>query len=228
MKFVLSSLAAAIVSTTASAAFVNFYTVKTTTTHAGIALDVYTLFARFDGPTDTVLVAYNFNRLDGASTNLFYHKDNADYNDGVLMKQYGSWSPLLTGSAVNNRPFDSYLTIGGDTGSTNSTAADPSWPIAGSGWNRADLPNGEDIGWYNSNPPTLQGRVGSSGPASDSVRLGRFVVDAGTYAGTWSLRVGYNNGVTTQVAFGDSTFTLPAPGAIALALCAFAVGRRRR
>jgi hypothetical protein len=65
-------------------------------------------------------------------------------------------------------------------------------------------------------------------PATDSVRLGRFVVDAGANAGTWTLRLGYNNGVSTQVLFGESTFTLPAPSAIALTLCAALVGRRRR
>ena len=228
MKFVLSSLITAAVSTTASATFVEYYTVKTNVTHAGVALDVYTLFARFNGATDTLLIAYNMNRLDGTSTNHFYHKDNAGYNDGVLMKEFGSWSPSLTGSAVNNRPFDSYLTIGGQATTTNATVGDPSWPIADGGWNRPDIPNGSNVGWYNSNPPTLQGRVGLAAPANDSVRLGQFVVDAGTNGGTWTLRLGYNNGVSTQVLFGESTFTLPAPGAVALLATAALVRRRRR
>lgn len=228
MKFAVASLVATAVSCSASAAFVEYYTVKTTTAHAGVALDVYTLFARFDGATDTLLIAYNLNRLDGTATNAFYHKDNADYNDGVLMKEYGSWAPSLTGSAVNNRPFDSYLTIGGQATSANATVGDPSWPIADGGWNRPDIPNGANVGWYNSNPPTLQGRVGFAAPANDSVRLGQFVVDAGANAGTWTLKLGYNNGVSAQVLFGESTFSLPAPGAIALLGAASLVGRRRR
>jgi len=230
MKLTALALAAA-VSSVASATFVEFYTVKTQTSNSGINLDVYTLYARFNGATDTVLNAFNFNRTDGSATNLFYHKDNAYYNSGALMKEFGTWAPSQAGSITLNRPFDSFLTIGGNATPTNSTNADPSWTGAAS-WNRPDVPNGSNVGWFNSNPPNIQGRVGQTGNLADSVRLGQFSMDRDAAASTWNLKIGYNNGVAgSPVQFAETTFTLgviPAPGAIALLGLAGLAGRRRR
>jgi len=227
MKFVASMALAAAVSSAASAAFVQYVVTKTSTTNSGVALDVYRVFARFDGPTDTLLNAFNFNRLDSASTNIFYHKDNSSYNGGVLSKTYGTWAPQLTGSPTLNRPFDSFLTIGGNPVATNSTNADPSW--GGAGWNRPDFPNGANVGWFNSNPPNLQGRVGVAPNTATDVLLGQFVVDAGTDGGTYNLKVGYNSGISgAAVQFAETTFSLPAPGALALLGLAGLAGRRRR
>jgi len=231
-----TAIAAASIGVSASATFVEFYTVKTSTTNSGVNLDVYVLYARFNGPTDTVLNAFDFNRLDSNVTNIFYHKDNSDYNGGVLSKTYGTWAPQLTGSTTLNGPFDSFLTIGGSATPTNTSNADPSWPAAGGGWNRADVPNGLNVGWFNSSPPNVQGRVGvgtgaAANPA-DAVRLGQFVIDAGTEGGTWNLQIGYNSGVAgAPVQFATGTFTLgviPTPGAIALLGLAGLAGRRRR
>jgi hypothetical protein len=226
MKIAALALAAAVTSVS-SATFVEFYTAKTQTTSAGINLDVYVLYARFGGATDTVVNAFNFNLVGGGATNVFYHKDNADYNAGVLMKAFGTWNPSQTG-AVANRAVDSYLTIGGIASGTNSTNADPSWPAAGGSWARPDVPTGSNVGWFNSNPPNLQGRVGGTGNTSDSVRLGQFVVDRDANGGTWNLKVGYTDGVTTSVQFAENTFSLPAPGAVALLGLAGLAGRRRR
>jgi len=230
MKLTALALAAA-VSSVASATFVEYYTVKTQTSNSGINLDVYTLYARFNGATDTVLNAFNFNRTDGSATNLFYHKDNAYLNSGALMKEYGTWNPSQTGSVTLNRPFDSFLTIGGNATPTNTTNADPSWTGASS-WNRPDVPNGSNVGWFNSNPPNIQGRVGQTGNLADSVRLGQFSMDRDAAASTWNLKIGYNNGVAgSPVQFAEATFTLgvvPAPGAIALLGLAGLAGRRRR
>jgi hypothetical protein len=61
------------------------------------------------------------------------------------------------------------------------------------------------------------------------VRLGQFVVDAGADGGTWNLRIGYNSGVAgAPVQFGETIFSLPAPGALALLGLAGLAGRRRR
>jgi len=227
MKFVASMALAAAVSSAASATFVSYVVTKTSTTNSGVALDVYRVFARFDGPTDTVLNAFNFNRLDSASTNIFYHKDNSSYNGGVLSKAYGTWAPQLTGSPTLNRPFDSFLTIGGNPVATNSTNADPSW--GGAGWNRPDFPNGANVGWFNSNPPNLQGRVGVAPNTATDVLLGQFVVDAGANGGNYNLKIGYNSGISgAAVQFAETTFSLPAPGALALLGLAGLAGRRRR
>ena len=230
MKLMALALTAAVASS-ASAAFVEYYTVKTQTSNSGVNLDVYVLYARFNGATDTVLNAFNFNRVDGTDTNLFYHKDLSTGTTAPypLTKSAGTWNPSQTGSATANRPFDSYLVIGGLPTATNSTNADPSWPAAGGSWNRPDVPNGFDAGWFNSNPPNLQGRVGQPGNLADSVRLGQFVVDRDANGGTWNLRIGYNSGVPgAPVQFAETTFNLPAPGAVALLGLAGLVGRRRR
>jgi len=229
MKFVASMALAAAVSSVASATFVQYVVVKTSTTNSGVALDVYNVFARFNGATDTLLNAFNFNRVDGTAGDMFYHKDNSDYNGGVLSKQYGTWAPQLTGSATLNRPFDSFLVIGGNASATNTTNADPSWPSSGGGWNRADIPSGFNIGWFNSSPPNLQGRVGIAPNTSTDVRIGQFVVDAGADGGTWNLKIGYNSGVAgAAVQFAETTFSLPTPGALALLGLAGLAGRRRR
>ena len=226
MKLMALALTAAVASS-ASAAFVEYYTVKTQTSNSGVNLDVYVLYARFNGGTDTVLNAFNFNLTDGSDTNIFYHKDNASYNDGALMKAFGTWNPAQTGSNSANRPFDSFLTIGGNASGTNSTNADPSWGAALS-WARPDVPNGANVGWFNSNPPNLQGRVGATGNTATDVRLGQFVVDRNAFGGTWNLKIGYTDGVTTTVQFAETSFSLPAPGAVALLGLAGLAGRRRR
>jgi len=228
MKLMALALAAA-VSSTASAAFVEFYTVKTQTSNSGVDLDVYVLYARFNGATDTVLNAFNFNGLAGATMNAFYHKDNSDEDDpGQLSQSVGSWAPQATGSASANRPFDSYLTIGGNPTLSNSSNADPSWGAALS-WGRPDVPNGLNVGWFNSNPPNLQGRVGNTGNLADSVRLGQFVLARDFNAGVFNLKLGYNDGIAgSAVQFAESTFALPAPGAMALLGLAGLAGRRRR
>ena len=143
-------------------------------------------------------------------------------------------SPLRTktGSNSANRPFDSWVTIGGQATGTNSTNADPSWPAAGGSWARPDVPNGANVGWFNSNPPNIQGRVGQPGNGIDSVRLGQFVIDRDSFGGTWNLKIGYNNGVAgAPVQFAETSFQLgavPAPGAVALLGLAGLAGRRRR
>jgi hypothetical protein len=238
MKFVASMALAAAVSSAASATFVQYVVVKTSTTNSGQALDVYNVFARFNGATDTLLNAFNFNRVDGSATNMFYHKDNSDYNGGVLSTAYGTWAPQLTGSPTANRPFDSFLVIGGNPSGTNTTNADPSWNSGGSGshagnsngWSRADLVNNPSIGWFNSSPPNLQGRVGVAPNTATQVKLGQFILSQNTEFRTYSLRTAFNNGAGGGVVFADGTFTLgvPAPGAIALLGLAGLAGRRRR
>ena len=228
MKLMAMTLAAA-VSSVSSATFVEFYTVKSQVSDAGIALDVYVLYARFNGATDTVLNAFNFNRTDASQTNMFFHKDNASGNTGVLQTAFGTWNPALTGSATLNRPFDSYLTIGGVASGTNGTSADPSWgnPLS---WNRPDVPNGQNAGWF-APGGSIAGRVGQAGNLADSTRLGQFSIARDSDAGVWNMKIGYNNGVAgSAVQFAESTFAIgvPAPGAIALLGLAGLTGRRRR
>ena len=212
MKLMAMTLAAA-VSSVSSATFVEYYTVKSQVTDAGTgtALDVYVLYARFNGATDTVLNAFNFNRTDSNVTNMFYHKDNST-SASVLSTAFGTWNPAVTGNATANRPYDSYLTIGGLPTALNGTSADPSWGNPAS-WNRPDIPNNVNAGWF-APGGSIAGRVGQAGNTANSVILGQFVVAAGTNFGQgYTLTIGYNNGVPgAPVQFASGTFlVMPCP-----------------
>ena len=186
-------------------------------------LTKYTLFGNFNGATDTVLNAFHISLVSGSTS--FYHADAL--NGGVSSNVAGTWNPqfvLVPGA------MDSYVCIGGGEGfaSGNSTAADPDWGAAG--FNAAQIPYGNGNmgpGWFNQNPPNLQGRVNAQG----QVKLGQFVVASDAADATIRLKLGFNNGQGGGVQFADSTFTLgaiPAPGAVALLGLAGLAGRRRR
>jgi hypothetical protein len=237
----ISTLAGLAVVGSASATLTGFVCTTTQVTTGGVLLDQVRVVARFNGATDTLLNVFNFGYIGGATVAdpfaAFYHKDNANYNSGVLSKQYGTWAPTLTGSATLNRPYDSFLVIGGTATATNSTTSDPSWSSGGSGahaanasgWNRADLLNNGTMGWFNSSPPTLQGRVGVAPNTATDVLIGQFVVDRGANFGLWTLTAGYNDGIQgSPVQFFTGTFCIPAPGAIAVLGLAGLAGRRRR
>jgi len=237
----ISTLAGLAVVGSASASLSSYVVSVTQVTTGGVLLDQYRVFARFTGPTDTLLNVFNLGFSGGATVAdpyaAFYHKDNSSYNGGVLSKQYGTWSPTLTGSATLNRPYDSFLTIGGTATATNSSSADPSWNSGGSGahaggangWNRADLCNNGTLGWFNGSPPNLQGRAGVAPNTATDVLIGQFVIDRGANAGTWTVTAGYNDGVPgTPVQFYTGSFSIPAPGAIAVLGLAGLAGRRRR
>ena len=223
----IATLAGLALAGSASASFTEFYTVKTVVTSGALTLDTYKIYARFSGPTDTILNAFNLNGLAGAPMAAFYHKDNSS-SASTLSTAFGTWNPALTGSATLNRPFDSYLTIGGLPTGLNGTSADPSWgnPLS---WNRPDIPNNVNAGWF-APGGSIAGRVGQVGNTADSVILGQFVVAAGTnFGGGYSITIGYNSGVAgAPVQFANGFFLVPAPGAIALLGLAGLTGRRRR
>ena len=234
----IATLAGLTVAASASATFTGYVVTSQAASNSGQSLTVYTVWARFNGPTDTVLNAFNLAGVAGSSMTGFWHKDNAYYNSGILSQEFGTWNPSQTGSITANRPFDSYLTIGSQAAGTNTANADPSWTIGGNAdarsWNRADLPNNGTLGWFNSNPTNLAGRVGNSpGLPTTDVRIGQFVLSASdTALRSFSLEIGYNSGIAgAPVQFGIGTFDLgavPAPGAVALLGLAGLAGRRRR
>ncbi len=186
--------------------------------------NVYQVFGQFNGATDTVLNAFQIHAIAGSSLQGFVHADAL--TGGAPSTVAGTWNPqfvLAPGAA------DSFVCIGGGTGfaSGNSTNGDPGWGAAG--FNQTGIPDGATAGvagWFNSNPPNLQGRVNASG----QTLLGQFVLAVGDTAGrTFFMKVGYNSGVAgAPVQFGEGLFSLPTPGAVALLGLAGLAGRRRR
>ena len=206
-------LAGFAVAGTAQATFTGYSVIATTVG----ALTKYQLYGNFNGATDTVLNAFNFDGTAGQCP-VFHHNE---FSSGVDSTDAGGWNPQFTTPGA----FDSYVSIGGGEGfgSGNSTGFDPS-----SSYNQPQLPctpsSADDLSWFNSNPPNHQGRV-----VGGQVRLGQFVLGANDASVTLFLKIGYNSGVAgAPVQFAEGNFTLPAPGAIALLGLAGLTGRRRR
>ncbi len=218
-NIVLASAALAGIVASANATFTGYSVVLTSG-----AYNVYRVYGNFSGATDTVLNAFQIHAQAGSSLQGFVHADAL--NGGVPSTAAGTWNPqfvLAPGAA------DSFVCIGGGTGfaSGNSTNGDPGWGAAG--LNQTGIPDGATAGvagWFNSNPPNLQGRVNAQG----QVLLGQFVLATNDTAGrTFFMKVGYNDGIAgSPVQFGEGLFSLPTPGAVALLGLAGLVGRRRR
>jgi subtilisin-like proprotein convertase family protein len=146
---------------------------------------VHEVFAKFDGPTDTVVNVFNTRRIAGATSPVFKHDD-------TLGAGAGSWSPLFALDAD-----DSFVMIGGESGLTsgNSTNADPEWGV--DGFNQIGFPAAtagvlaaEGPGWFNSNPPNAQGRVAKDG----RVKLGQFAMGKTATSVTMRMKIGYFDG----------------------------------
>jgi len=230
----------------ASAGFVGFVVTSTTVVEDEQPLVVYTVAARFDGLTDTLHRAFDLTAANNAWYQGFWHKDNNsdDLAGPMLSQSWGTWDPTRTGSATANRPYDSYLTIGGIASGGNTTRENyddiVSAQFVSSGWDRTSLPHGSDFIWFNSEPGNQQGRVGNSpGLPSTDVRIGQFVLSEGHSVRTFSLSLKYNGGDwfdrdgdgesdDMTVATGSFTLGVPAPGALGvLLLGSLARGRRR-
>lgn len=236
----------------ASASFVGYSVRSTETSLDGKNLVVYTLTARFDGATDTVHRALNLSTDNSSWLQGFWHKDNhgSVLTNGVLSQDFGTWNPRKTGSNLANRPYDSYLTIGGIARSTNITQSEGTWFDGGQMsqrfWDQAELPTGSAFSWYNeesssiyTDTNSIQGRVGNSpGVADTDVRLGQFVLSEGHEARTFSLSILFSSGHALTdgrsggYQVGTGTFTLgepvPGPGAIVVAVVGVLFQRNRR
>jgi hypothetical protein len=212
------------------AAFVGFVTETTVVVRRKTATKLY---AKFTNASDTLLNAFQihatatYGGATGLGTGNFWHQDFL--NGNVSTTFAGTWNPsLLLGSNAN---LDSWVTIGGEAASfANSTTADPGW--GGAAFNQPGIPDTAEAGvagWYNGNPPNLQGRGVTFGASDFRALVGNFVMTEGNGV-MISLRVGFNQGIGTSAEFGESTALLgvPAPGAIALLGLAGLAGRRRR
>jgi hypothetical protein len=78
------------------------------------------------------------------------------------------------------------------------------------------------LGWTSSNPP-------SSPPPTPSFQLAQFVLaSSDAVTRVFSLKIAYTSGIGAPVQFGETTFALPAPGALAVLGLAGLTRRSRR
>lgn len=196
---------------TAEAGFIGFDVTSAAHTSEGVELIAYRLWARFDGPTDTVLNAFG---LTGSATTGLWHND---VYSGGLSQVAGTWCPSLTVAAP--ALVDSYVTIGGVPGSTNGT-------VCTQPYDSIVLPTSWSVG---AEAPT-QGRVGSAGNTASSVILAQFMLLASDLeARSFDLTIGYNSGNPGgSVQFVSESFVIPEPGAGLLCAAALLATRGRR
>jgi hypothetical protein len=211
----------------ASATFVGWFFESYAVEANGTSYAVIDAFAQFDNATDTVLNVFNaqISITDGTG---FHHND---FN--TLSGLAGAWNVTGSGNipGVVDAAIDSFVLIGGVIGGTNSTSLDPSFSPSTGPFIATDA------GWFNSNPPSLQGRVNA-----DTLRtwVARFV-SVGTDTArslSFAANMGYNQGLGTPAqfafdngqGFGPTSLVafVPAPGAIALLGMAGLLGSRRR
>ncbi len=170
------------------------------------------LYAKFTNASDTLLSAFQIHAVatSGAATGLgtgnFWHQDFL--NGNVQSMFAGTWSPALLISG--NANLDSWVTIGGSAADfSNSTAADPGW--GGAAFNQPGIPDTAETGvagWYNGNPPNLQGRGVTFGPAYFRVLVGNLVMTEGNGI-LLSLSVRYNQGIGTPEQVAASHVLIP-------------------
>jgi len=194
---------------------------QTVADFGGATVTVYTvdLYAVADNSSDTLLNVYNMTLGSGAPSSFYQSTTGA------------GWTPTNLGGPFDNeatRKGDSFVTIGGfgtnaeqENGAGEGTGLDPNF-----GGNSAAAP-GALAGWFNSNPPSLNGQVGTTAVGL-GVLIGRFSSTEGEFSleGT-TLSTTANQGLGTDAVQGTWTI-VPAPGALALLAVAGLTGRRRR
>jgi MYXO-CTERM domain-containing protein len=187
---------------------------------ASVTVNVQDIYMTSNDAADTLLNVYNLT-LSDTSAGLTYFQSFTGTG----------WLPTNLGGPFDTAALqsaDSFVTIGGfdfanplqTPGAGAGTGLDPNF-----GGNTIACPDAL-AGWYNGNPPSLNGQVGDTA-AGLGVLVGRFA-----YAGDFSLigstlEVTWNQGLGTPGQQAGFT-VVPAPGAIALLGLAGVAGRRRR
>ena len=217
MKTCLMLGAVALIASSSHAGF-SGYTVEQVNTDAGNTQ--FRVYANFDASGFVMLNILGFQSVSGAAMNA-RHQDNAtDANENPSQ----SWNPGFNGTlAVRNE--DSWVTASGSsTSGGNDTTLDPSFTPSNSSY----IPN--TSGWFDATPGAPNNVL--AGGASHRMLVLQIVrsgTGADAYAtSTFSMVTGYKVAQTTIAQFGNGSFTIPAPGALALVGLVGAFGRRRR
>ncbi len=214
--FFVSSVVAVVAASAATAGFTGYTADRVVLSNGNVQ---YKLYANFDdvglaaGQSWVFLNAYSHTQVSGTM--------NAVHQDTFVADgEVGTWQ---AGSAVAaaDRDFDSWVTASGlATSSGWQTALDPGFYNGGT---IGDVNNG--AGWYDATPGTANTVTGGRMLLMQIVRTA-----ANDSAYTAKLQITYKiSGTSTPIQPGFFNYTIPAPGAVALAgLAGLAGGRRRR
>ena len=230
-KAVLAGLGASVLATAASADIIGAYVVSYSVTAADfdggdVTVNVQDLYLASNDSQDTVLNVYNMMMVDTGQVDYFQSFTGT------------GWQPTNLGGPFDTaalRLADSFVTIGGfqqdvllpeqAPGAGSGTGLDPNF-----GGNEAAFP-GDNAGWYNGSPPSLNGAVGqvpdSNNEFTLGVLIGRFAFQGDFSIVDSTLEVTWNQGLGSPGNQAEFT-VLPAPGALALLGLAGMSSRRRR
>ena len=230
-KAVLAGLGASVLATAASADIIGAYVVSYSVTAADfdggdVTVNVQDLYLASNDSQDTVLNVYNMMMVDTGQVEYFQSFTGT------------GWQPTNLGGPFDTaalRLADSFVTIGGfqqdvllpeqAPGAGSGTGLDPNF-----GGNEAAFP-GDNAGWYNGSPPSLNGAVGqvpdSNNEFTLGVLIGRFAFQGDFSIVDSTLEVTWNQGLGSPGNQAEFT-VLPAPGALALLGLAGMSSRRRR
>jgi len=213
--FFVSSVAALVAASAASAGFTGFSADRVVLSNGNIQ---YKVFANFDnvglpaGQSWVFLNAYSHTTVSGTM--------NAVHQDFFTADgEVGTWQAGSSVSAAD-RDFDSWVTASGlATSSGWGTALDPGFNNGGT---VLDINNG--AGWYDATPGT-----------ANTVTAGRMLImqivrtaaNDSVYTANLSITYKVSN-TSVPIQLGAFQYTIPAPGAVALAGLAGLTGRRRR
>ncbi|MGA1346126.1 MAG: BACON domain-containing protein, partial [Ilumatobacteraceae bacterium] len=180
-------------------------------TVGGVDYSVIDVYAQFVDDSVVVVNAYDA-AISNANGSAFRHHDG-----NTISGEPGTWmasSSIDVGGA--NSAIDSFVTIGGLPGSINTTGFDPTFTPP-----TAPVPPANG-GWFNSNPPNLQGLAN---PTTRRTFLGRFVVespaggDVLTFTASITYAV-YSGGATGSPQFATDTVSVSYPSEPCSALTA--------
>ena len=208
-RFVLATVAASTLASAASASFTG-YSVERVITAGGNSQ--YQVFANFSANNLVFLNAFSFVNVSGNM--------NARHQDFLTADgEVGTWQAGSSVSAAD-RPEDSWVTASGlATSSGWGSALDPGFANGGIVQN---INNG--AGWYDATPGT-----------ANTVTAGRMLImqivrtaaNDSVYTANLSITYKVSN-TSVPIQLGAFQYTIPAPGAVALAGLAGLTGRRRR
>ena len=215
-SLVAGSMLAAAVASVASAGFSGYSVNRTVTAGGNIQ---YQVFANWDQSGLVFLNAFNFATQSGTM--------NARHQDFFVADgEVGTWQ---AGSSVSSadRGEDSWVTASGlATSSGWGTALDPGFANGGT---VGDINNG--AGWYDATPGTANNILAGGTEGGYRMLLAQIVRsgDDSSQAGSvHSMQLAWKVAGTTTAIFGNGSFAIPAPGAMALLGLAGLAGRRRR